>query len=186
MGDHDLPEDIAALVGDDLNRSTPAKLGPDFEELVESIDEELGAQIAIGRLGDINPDLRQITEVAKLIADVVDRVYRLERRPKPSSDQSHAQVESAEELEAIVEELVDHWCERRALRPLRQILAGWPSPLRLTDDFAELRAALRNVVGVARADLTAEEVETIQLAVASIDAAIQRTNDPATGDIPAR
>ena len=86
MGDHDLPEDIAALVGDDLNRSTPAKLGPDFEELVELIDEELGAQIAIGRLGDINPDLRQITEVAKLIADVVDRVYRLERRPRPSSD----------------------------------------------------------------------------------------------------
>jgi hypothetical protein len=53
---------------------------------VELIDEELGAQIAMGRLGDINPDLRQITEVAKLIADVVDRVYRLERRPRPSSD----------------------------------------------------------------------------------------------------
>lgn len=95
-------------------------------------------------------------------------------------------IRSTADLAAAIDTLVDAWCDRRALGALRQILGGWPSPVRLTDDWAELRKALRNVLGVARRDLTAAEIETIQDAVAAIDDAIRNANGSPAGDIPAR
>jgi hypothetical protein len=54
-----------------------------FEDLVAVIDEELNAQIAIGRLGAIDPAAHAIHQVASLIADEVYRAYQLMPRARP-------------------------------------------------------------------------------------------------------
>jgi hypothetical protein len=58
----------------DANPRAPAAAS--FEDLVALIDEELRVQIAVGRLGDINPEQQAIHKTATLIADVVFRAYR--------------------------------------------------------------------------------------------------------------
>ncbi len=44
----------------------------------------------------------------------------------------------ANNADALMAELVDGWCERRALRPLRTILAGYLRVSGLTDERAAL------------------------------------------------
>ena len=51
-----------------------------FEDLRGLIREELDAQLAMGRLGPVDPPARGTDDVAGLIADMVIRVYRFERR----------------------------------------------------------------------------------------------------------
>jgi hypothetical protein len=93
-------------------------------------------------------------------------------------------IQSTAELATHVDVLVAAWCDRRALGALRQILAGWPSSFRLTEDWVLLREALRNVVGVSRSELTNAEIESIHDCIAAIDIAIRRASP--SGDIGAR
>lgn len=88
-------------------------------------------------------------------------------------------IETTVELAAALDELVDQWCERRSLRALRQILFGWPSSLRLTDDWGELRHALRNVLAFARPELSSDEIEAVEEAVAAIDVAMNQASSGA-------
>ena len=83
-------------------------------------------------------------------------------------------VETTAELAATVDRLVDRWCERRSFDALRCILAAWPSPLHLTDDWGELRDALRNVLAFARPDLEASDIDTVEKAITAIDIAMNR------------
>lgn len=53
--------------------------------------------------------------------------------------------------------LIDAWCERRALRPLHYLLRAYPAVIAHTDQKFELLDALRDVKGLCRDDLTAEE-----------------------------
>jgi hypothetical protein len=53
--------------------------------------------------------------------------------------------------------LIDQWCERRALKPLRFLLAAYPGVLVHTDQFGDLLEKLRDVKGLCRSELTAEE-----------------------------
>jgi hypothetical protein len=85
---------------------------------------------------------------------------------------SSRQIQTTADLAAAIDALVDHWCERRSIRALRQILAGWPSPLRLTDDWGELRTALRNVLAFARPELSPDEIEAVEEAIVAIDIAM--------------
>jgi len=66
-----------------MQEPTPGE-AREFDDLRALIREELVAQIAIGRLGDIEPPAQGVEAVASLIADVVIRVYRLERRNQRS------------------------------------------------------------------------------------------------------
>jgi hypothetical protein len=63
--------------------SAPVQDAASFDDLVALIDEELRAQIAIGRLGDIDPGAPAVHQVASLVADVVLRTYRMEPRVRP-------------------------------------------------------------------------------------------------------
>jgi hypothetical protein len=63
--------------------SAPVRDAASFDDLVALIDEELRAQIAIGRLGDIDPAAPAVHQVASLVADVVLRTYRMEPRVRP-------------------------------------------------------------------------------------------------------
>jgi hypothetical protein len=57
----------------------------------------------------------------------------------------------------LLDDLIDRWCERRALHPLRLVLAGYPPAPALTDEWAELYAALRNLTRLPVDGLTSEE-----------------------------
>ena len=60
-------------------------------------------------------------------------------------------------LFAVLDGLVDRWCERRALPPLAVLLPAYqPAPL-LTDQWAALYVAIRNLKGLAPDALTPEE-----------------------------
>jgi hypothetical protein len=78
----------------------------------------------------------------------------------------------AEDPNVITELLVDRWCERRALRPLRQILEAWPNP-GLTDGYGALRDALARVRSLARDDLDDAEAELAHLAQNGIEKALR-------------
>jgi hypothetical protein len=60
-------------------------------------------------------------------------------------------------LFGLLDGLIDRWCERRALKPLRLVLAGYPPAPALTDEWADLYAAIRNLKGLPADALTPEE-----------------------------
>jgi hypothetical protein len=82
-------------------------------------------------------------------------------------------VETAE-LAQRTSGLVDAWCERRSLRALRAILAGWPTSLMLTDGWALLGDALRDVRAIARDELTTDEAQSVDELIAAVDIAMAR------------
>src|ERR1700757_3568778 len=61
------------------------------------------------------------------------------------------------ELFKILDHLINGWCERRALRPLRCLLDAYPGVLAHTDQHFELVEALKKVKALCRDDLTQEE-----------------------------
>jgi hypothetical protein len=60
-------------------------------------------------------------------------------------------------LAEILDTLVEHWCARRALEPLRVLLPSWPTPLIHTDQWHELWRALQDVRGLGPDALAPEE-----------------------------
>jgi hypothetical protein len=76
------------------------------------------------------------------------------------------------DLQTIVDGLIDAWCERRALAPLRILLPAWPMPMGLTDDWHTLRDALRHVRAMAKDVLTEDEKNSLNTAIALVDQAI--------------
>ncbi len=61
-----------------------------------------------------------------------------------------------ENVNLYVEALIDYWCEKRSLEPLRHILAVWPHN-GLTDGVSDLRKGLEGVRALGRGDLTEPE-----------------------------
>src|SRR6476660_730998 len=82
------PTDVESVIRSIVADSTPVQHGPDFDDLVGLVEEELGAQIAMGRLGQIETPATGIHTVALLVADMVDHVYLLERRARPWSNRT--------------------------------------------------------------------------------------------------
>jgi len=71
--------------------------------------------------------------------------------------------------------LADGWCERRALRPLSIFLPAYLSLSGLTDGYANLENALKDVLALAKGDLTEEEKkEARRLLVLTQQAIYQR------------
>jgi hypothetical protein len=71
----------------------------------------------------------------------------------------------------ISETLIDRWCDRRALSPLRYLLNAWP-PNGLADGVELLRAGLDKARALGRGQLTPEEEELIADALNQIDKAL--------------
>jgi hypothetical protein len=53
--------------------------------------------------------------------------------------------------------LIDGWCERRALKPLRFILKAYPLSSGLTDEWGALLDSLKDIKGLCGSELTDEE-----------------------------
>ena len=69
---------------------------------------------------------------------------------------------SNEEFIHDLKKLADGWCERRALRALHYFLPGYFSMNGLTDGFAGLETALKDVLAFAKTEVTEEEKKEVK------------------------
>jgi hypothetical protein len=73
------------------------------------------------------------------------------------------------DVHATIGKLVDGWCERRALSPLRIVLPSWPPLSGLTDEVHHLWAAMRHVRAVCRYELVLHgELDDVNAVVAEM------------------
>ena len=61
------------------------------------------------------------------------------------------------DLFKTLDSLIDAWCKRRALGPLRYLLPAYPAVVAHTDQKFQLLEALKDGKGLCRDDLTPEE-----------------------------
>jgi hypothetical protein len=69
--------------------------------------------------------------------------------------------------------LIDRWCERRALRPLQLLFRAYPGPLVHTDQKYELLDAMKDVQGLCRNELPADELRMLFKAVQALEDSLQ-------------
>ena len=79
---------------------------------------------------------------------------------------------SFEEADKLVSGLIDDWCGRRALGPLRQVLPAWPY-FGLTDSVAGCLEGLRAARALAKDEITPNEGNRLSQAIAILTQAIQ-------------
>jgi hypothetical protein len=77
------------------------------------------------------------------------------------------------DIPKILDTLIDGWCERRAIRPLKYLLRAYPGPLAHTDQKFELLDALKDVKGLCRDDLTPEERQLLNEAHNTLEDALR-------------
>jgi hypothetical protein len=70
--------------------------------------------------------------------------------------------------------LIDHWCERRAIQPLKYILRAYPSVLAHTDQLGHLLEALRDAKGFCRNELTQHELDCVISSINELDNAMKQ------------
>ena len=78
---------------------------------------------------------------------------------------------SLTDLNKEVSDLINAWCQRRALRPLRYLLPHWPHN-GLTDGLVELKIALENVRAFGRDELLSDEERVVSRLIAELDHAL--------------
>ena len=74
-----------------------------------------------------------------------------------------------ENVSGILDELVDGWCERRALKILRLVLPAYPLSGLLTDDWHQLYDVLRDVRAICKDELENEERGKLNQAIVGIE-----------------
>lgn len=73
------------------------------------------------------------------------------------------------DVHATMGELIDRWCERRALQPLSILLPTYASLNGLTDGWSELWGAMRHVRAMCKDDLTKHgELDAVNAVVAEL------------------
>jgi hypothetical protein len=70
--------------------------------------------------------------------------------------------------------VISHWCERKALRPLRLLLPAYPGIPVHTDQFYILLEGLRDVKGLCRTELTTDELKYVIAAINEIEDALKK------------
>lgn len=84
-------------------------------------------------------------------------------------------------LDALLAGLVNSWCDRRALSPLRCLLAAYPMHMGTSDEWHELWTALRNVRGLNEGQLLEAERSQAEDALRLVDRAIRASGQVPTG-----
>ena len=77
-------------------------------------------------------------------------------------------VADTTELFKHLDTLIDQWCERRALNPLRYLLPAYPLHMGTSDEWHELYNALRDIRSSCRDELKVEETEKLGRAIVTI------------------
>jgi hypothetical protein len=73
-----------------------------------------------------------------------------------------------------VDKLVDAWCGRRALKPLRFILRSYPLASGLTDEWGELLESLKDIKGLSGSELTNDEKKVLVELVNAVEDIVYR------------
>ena len=73
---------------------------------------------------------------------------------------------------STIQQLIERWCDRRALKPLRQLLPAYPLHSPHTDGWFDLYRALRDVEVFCKEELPPEEHEMLRCAMGEIAAAL--------------
>jgi len=73
-----------------------------------------------------------------------------------------------------IDTLIDRWCQRRALKPLAILLPKYVTALAHTDQKFELLEALRDLKGLGRKELTAEEIELLIPALNALEDSLDK------------
>jgi type VI protein secretion system component VasF len=82
-------------------------------------------------------------------------------------------VSASEALETVAS-LVDAWCERRALAPLGLVLQAYPLSNPLTDGWAALLNALRDVRAFCDDALLDSERQQIEACIVAVEQVVYR------------
>lgn len=78
----------------------------------------------------------------------------------------------SEDPNKVIADLVDRWCERRELAALAKLLPAWLGNNGLTDGWANLKDAIRQIDAMQDL-LPADERDSLQKAYVAIDSAIR-------------
>ena len=78
------------------------------------------------------------------------------------------------DIRHTLDTLIDRWCERRALRPLQLLFRAYPGPLVHTDQLFQLLDALKDVKGLCRSELPAEELQMLIEAHNALEDSLKR------------
>ena len=70
--------------------------------------------------------------------------------------------------------LIEQWCGRRELGPLRYLLPVYPGTLLHTDQFGQLLEALRDIKGLCREKLTPDELTHVISIINEIEDALKK------------
>lgn len=81
-------------------------------------------------------------------------------KTRPGGARSESVVK-AEQFSERVHFLIDRWCERRELEPLRRLLNGRASINGLTDGWAEMRDELRAIRSQNKDNLKDDELDAV-------------------------
>ncbi len=77
-----------------------------------------------------------------------------------------------ESISTILDPLIDGWCGRRALRPLRNLLPYYPPPMWLSEDCFDLLNALKDT-RASGDQVTAEERAALTKAIILMQDALE-------------
>jgi hypothetical protein len=89
--------------------------------------------------------------------------------------ENEAQTDAeARDAFAVIEQLVERWCDRRALTLLRQLLPVYPLHTPHTDGWFDLYRGLKDVQVFSKSELPAEEQEMLRTAMSSIARALDQ------------
>jgi hypothetical protein len=70
--------------------------------------------------------------------------------------------------------LIEQWCERKSLKPLKYILPIYPGPLAHADQLGDLLEALRDVKGLCRDDLNPEELNRVISSINELEERVEK------------
>ena len=85
-------------------------------------------------------------------------------------------MDNSAQLFRVLDELVDRWCERRALRPLQILLPAYPPAPLHTDQWATLYATVRRLKGLAAGELLDQEAAAVAEAHALLYQHLKQTD----------
>ncbi len=79
----------------------------------------------------------------------------------------------AEDISSILDPLIDKWCGRRAVKPLRNLLPSYPRAQWLTDDCFDLLNALKDTRACGD-EVTVEERGALTKAIILLQDALEK------------